>query len=416
MNQDNHILSGIRVIEVATYVFAPAAATVMSDFGAEVIKVERPRIGDPYRYLSFVRPMPVAEMNYCWLLDGRNKQSIALDLQTEAGREVLLKLVATADVFITNFQPSVLAHHRLTYEDLQPHNERLIYAQASGYGEAGDEVEKPGYDMTAFWARSGLMNAVHDAGGEPALSVAGMGDHPSAMILFGAIMLALYQRERTGRGAKVSSSLLAAGAWANSCLIQAALCNATAYTRRTRATAFNPLVNHYVTRDGRRFIFCLIQADKDWPNLCRAIGQPELIADPRFAAPEARNANSPALIAILDRAFAQKTMDEWAVIFAERDLAWGPVSTVEDAACDPQMKANDVYLEFDHPQHGPLRTVNSPLSVQGAKKVTPRMAPEIGEQTVEILRMLGYDAQGISELIERGAAFSAGSDGPVPQN
>ncbi len=172
---------------------------------------------------------------------------------------------------------------RLTYEDLAPLNDRLIYASATGYGEQGDDVEEPSFDMTAYWARSGLMDAVHNADAEPTLSVAGMGDHPSSMALFCGIMLALYQRERTGRGTKVSTSLMANGVWANGCLIQAALCNAMPYDQSTRVAPINPLVNHYVTRDGKRFIFCLIQVDQDWPNLCRAIGHPELIADPRFA-------------------------------------------------------------------------------------------------------------------------------------
>lgn len=402
--EEKGILDGIRIIEAATYIFGPAAATVMSDFGAEVIKVERPGMGDPYRYLSYIRPMPVSEMNYCWLLDGRNKKSIALNLADASGRDVLIKLIETADVFITNYQPSVIDKLRLNYEDLKPLNERLIYAHATGYGEAGDEIEKPGFDMTALWARSGLMDAVYDAEGQPALSVAGMGDHPSAMTLFGGIMLALYQRERTGRGAKVSNSLMANGAWANSCLIQAALCSATPYTRGTRSTAFNPMVNHYTSRNGKRFIICLIQADKDWPGLCRATGRADLIADARFATGEARVENAAQLIAILDRALAEKDMEEWEAIFASHELAWSPVSTIEEVARDKQMEANRMFVEMDHPKHGKLKTVNSPLFISDAEKVAPRPAPEVGEHTREILREIGYTEQMIKELLDAKAA------------
>ncbi|HEY7545639.1 MAG TPA: CoA transferase [Blastocatellia bacterium] len=394
------ILDGIRVIEAATYIFGPAAATVMSDFGAEVIKVERPGTGDPYRYLSYIRPMPVSEVNYCWLLDGRNKKSIALNLARESGRQVLIKLIETADVFITNYQPSVLDKLKLNYEDIKPINERLIYAHATGYGEEGDEIEKPGFDMTALWARSGLMDAVYDAEGQPALSVAGMGDHPSAMTLFGGILLALYQRERTGRGAKVSNSLMANGAWANSCLLQAALCQATPYTRGTRASAFNPMVNHYTSRDGKRFIFCLIQAEKDWPALCRATGRAELIDDARFATGEARVENAAALIKIFDRALAEKDMEEWEAIFAEYELAWSPVSSIEEVARDRQMEANRMFIEMDHPQHGKIKTINSPVFISDAEKVAPRPAPEVGEHTHEILRELGYSEQLIEELLD----------------
>lgn len=399
---DQSTLSGIRVIELATYVLGPGAATVMSDFGAEIIKVERPKVGDPYRYLSYVPPMPKSEMNYCWLLDGRNKLSIALDVTNEEGRGILLELIASSDVLVTNYQPSILRKLRLTYEDLQPVNERLIYASATGYGEAGEEVEAPGFDMTAYWARSGLMDSVHNADAEPTLSVCAMGDHPSAMTLFGGVMLALYQRERTGKGAKVSTSLAANGAWANSCMIQAAICDAVPYERPTRASAFNPLVNHYVTRDGRRFIFCLIQADKDWPNLCRAIGQPALIDDPRFRSAAAREEHRRTLIAIIDAAIAGKEMTEWARIFAEHDLVWSPVSTTFEAAVDPQFQANGVFVEFDHPRHGRLRTVNSPLFLHGAQKVAPQPAPEISQHTSEILGVLGYQEDAIQRLIERG--------------
>jgi formyl-CoA transferase len=408
MATDKGILSDIRVIEVATYVLGPAAATAMSDFGAEVIKVERPSVGDPYRYLSFIPQMPKAEMNYCWLLDGRNKKSVALDLSKQVGREILLKLIARADVLITNYQPSVLRKLRLTYEDLAPLNDRLIYASATGYGEQGDDVEEPGFDMTAYWARSGLMDAVHNADAEPTLSVAGMGDHPSSMTLFGGIMLALYQRERTGRGTKVSTSLMANGAWANGCLIQAALCDAMPYDQPTRVAPINPLVNHFVTRDGKRFIFCLIQPDRDWSSLCRAIGHPELIADPRFATSAARVESGRELVAIIDAAIAEKELAEWKGIFAEHDLVWGPVSTIEEAASDAQMAANEVYIEFDHPRHGRLRTVNSPLFVEGARKLTPQPAPEIGQHTREVLQMLRYSKDEIEELLERGVAASVG--------
>jgi formyl-CoA transferase len=348
--------------------------------------------------------MPVSEVNYCFVLDGRNKRSVALNLADAAGRDALLRLVETADVFITNYQPSVLDKLRLNYEDLSPLNPRLIYAQATGYGEQGEEIEKPGFDMTAFWARSGLMDAVHDAMSDPALSVAGMGDHPSAMIVFGAVMLALYQRERTGRGAKVSTSLMASGAWANSCLIQAALCSATEYSRGTRASAFNPLVNHYVSRDQKRFIFCLIQAEKDWPNLCKAIDCAELITDPLYATGEARVENAARLIAVFDRAFAEKDMEAWAEIFAAHDLAWSPVKTIEEVSRDPQMEANQVFVDFDHPQHGRLRTVNSPFFIEGAKKAMPRAAPDVGEHTFEIMRELGFADHQIEEMIKRGAA------------
>lgn len=412
MSSEESILTGIRVIELATYVLAPGAGTVMSDFGAEVIKIERPGIGDPYRYLSYLPPMPRSEMNYCWLLDGRNKKSVALDLATEDGREILHRLIETADVLITNFQPSILGKLKLTYEDLAPLNERLIYASATGYGERGEQVEAPGFDMTAYWARSGLMDSVHNGDSEPALSVAGQGDHPSSMTLFGAIMLALFRRERTGLGTKVSTSLMANGAWANSCMLQAALCGAEAYERPARSQAFNPLVNHYVTSDGRRFIFCLLQAERDWPNLCRVMERQDLLEDPRFCGVPERAANSAELIALIDSVMATRTMDEWAAVFAAHDLVWSPVLSPQEAARDQQMIANDVFIDFSHPRHGMLRTVNSPLVVEGERKVQPRPAPELGQHSREVLLAHGYDESRLRSLIERGIVAVANTNNP----
>ena len=255
----------------------------MSDFGAEVIKVE-PRSAIPIAISLPFRRCP-SRLNYLWLLDGRNKKSVSLDLTTDEGRDILLKLVATADVFITNYQPSILRKLRLNYEDIAAVNPRVIYASATGYGERGAETESPGFDMTAYWARSGLMDAVHNEDAEPAPSTCGMGDHPSAMSLLSAILLALYNRLSTGKGTKVSTSLAANGAWSNACLIQSVLCGAEPYAKPSRAEAINPMVNHYRTRDGKRFIFCQIQPEKDWGNLCRALDRPELISDPELCQP-----------------------------------------------------------------------------------------------------------------------------------
>ncbi|MGH9664273.1 MAG: CoA transferase, partial [Bryobacteraceae bacterium] len=174
------ILSGLRVIDCGTYIAGPAAAVVMADFGAEVIKIERPPHGDPYRFLTRVPGMPVSDANYCWLLDARNKKSVALNLGDEAGREALLKLVATADVFITNYQPQLIRKFRLSYDELAAVNSRLIYASLTGYGETGEDAEKPGYDMNAYWARSGLMDLMHNGDAEPCQSPSGFGDHPTS--------------------------------------------------------------------------------------------------------------------------------------------------------------------------------------------------------------------------------------------
>jgi crotonobetainyl-CoA:carnitine CoA-transferase CaiB-like acyl-CoA transferase len=390
MKDGQNILSGLRVIDCGTYIAGPAAATIMSDFGAEVIKIERPPYGDPYRRLSFLPGMPVSEHNYCWMLDARNKKSLALDLQNEAGREALRRLVATADVFITNYPPKLAEKLQVSYEAFAEINPRLIFAHITGYGEEGDDINQPGYDTTAFWARSGLTSMIYDLTVQTGATPCGSGDHAVSLALFGSIMLALYQRMLSGRGAKVMTSLMATGAWSNSCQIQAAMVGAKFPLRRPRLEALNPLVNQYQTRDGKRFMFCCIDTANDWGRVCRAIGRPELIDDPRFATAEARSQHSKEVVALLDEAIGSKEMAEWDLLFRQQNVVWGPIPTMEQVAADPQMAANGVFTELNHPQLGSIRTVSSPLNIQGVTKERPEPAPEVGEHTREILRSLGY--------------------------
>lgn len=399
-----NVLTGLRVIEVATFIFGPAAATVMADFGAEVIKVEPSGIGDPYRYLYRLPPMPECEENYCYVLDGRNKRSIALDLSQPSGHAVLVDLVRGADVLITNQHPSVLAKLRITYDDLRGHNPRLVYAHATGYGDVGEDVEQPGYDMSAYWARSGLMDAVCSAGSEPALSVAGMGDHPSAMALFGGIMLALYRRQQTGEGSLVSSSLMANGVWANSCLLQSILCGALPYVKTPRTAAYNVLVNHYLTRDKKRFLLCSLRTDKDWPALCRCMGRPDWLDDPRFATPEKRRAHTCELVAMLDEIIASHDYDHWKRALTEHELVFSPVPGLDDAAHMPQLVAAQTVVPLHAPGTTAQQTINSPIFLQGVDKRPAGPAPAVGEHSREILAQLGYSPERIAGLFAKGAA------------
>lgn len=403
MREPKNLLSGIRVIDCGTYIAGPAAATILSDFGAEVIKIERPPHGDPYRYLSMMPGMPLSEHLFCWILDGRNRKSVALNLEDDAAREVLLRLVRTADVFITNYQPALVRKFRVGYEDLQPLNDRLIYAHVTGYGETGDDVDEPGYDQTAYWARSGLMFTMHNSDGEPCRAPTGFGDHPTAMTLFAAIMLGLYRRAATGQGSKVSTSLMANGAWSNANMIQAAQLGAKFLPRTRRKTVASPLVNHYVTRDNKRFLTCCLDTGKDWPNFCRALSREDLIEDDRFRTPALRQANSTALVETIDEIVATKDMAEWDKIFRSYSLTWAPVQSNEEAAHDRQMEVNGV---FDEIATG-LRTVSSPFQVAGINKVKPGMAPQVGEHTGEVLRSLGYNEAEIAELLRRGAAMAS---------
>jgi crotonobetainyl-CoA:carnitine CoA-transferase CaiB-like acyl-CoA transferase len=394
------IFDGLKVIDCASFIAGPAAATVMSDFGAEVIKIEPPGMGDPYRRRGTPAPGRPA-LNPGFFFDARNKKSLALDLRTEAGRAVLYRLVKEADVFITNYPPPARGRLGITYDDLKHLNERLIYASFTGYGESGPEASKPGFDATAWWARTGLMDLVR-AGEEvnPARSLPGMGDHPSAMGTYGAIVTALYQREKTGKGSHVASNLMANGVWAASVLAQAKLCGAKFGERRPRERALNAVTNHYQCRDGRWIILSLLNEDRQWPTLARCMGREDLITDPRFATKPDRHARSIELIKIFDEVFATKDLAEWRKILDGNGLVFGVVGILDDIPNDKQMLDNEVLVPFENDT---MLTISSPIWIDGTKKVQPRKPPGVGEHSDEILRGAGYDEAAIKLLRGSGA-------------
>jgi len=400
---ERQLLEGIRVVEFATFVFGPAAGTVLGDFGAEVIHIEHPQIGDAYRHLPQLKPLPECSENYCWILTARGKKSIALDVRHPDGRTVAHELVRRADVFITNLHPSVLEKLGMAYDDVAPANPRLIYAHATGYGDRGAEAEKPGYDATAWWARSGLMDAVRPSGGEYALATAAMGDHPSSLALFGAIALALFDRERTGKGRRVRSSLLANGAWANSILLQAALCGGSRYRVPARAETMNALVSPYTCSDGRGLYLAMVQEAVEWERFTDAIGQPQWRDDPRFEDLPSRRANAPALLAILERTFATQPLAHWRAALDRHGVTFGIIAQIDELPDDPQMNANGVFraVEGDGVRPG-LRTVDSPFQLDGAPKRPPGRAPALGEHGREVLRSLGYAETRVDELVRAG--------------
>jgi crotonobetainyl-CoA:carnitine CoA-transferase CaiB-like acyl-CoA transferase len=395
------IFEGLKVLDCASFIAAPAAATVLSDFGADVIKIEPPGAGDPYRNLPNLPGYPVSEHNFAWMLEARNKRSLALDLSKREGQSVLHRLAAEADVFITNYPPAVRERLGITHAHLAPHNERLIYASFTGYGEKGEEANKPGFDSNAYWARSGLMDLVRaDIDTTPARSIAGMGDHPCAMAFYGAIVTALYKRERTGKGSHVSTNLMANGVWAASVLAQAKLCGAKFGERRPRERALNAVTNHYKCKDGRWIILSLLNEDRQWPTLARILGREDLVTDERFATKAGRHARSVELIRIFDEVFANKTLAEWRKLLDGNGLVFGVVGILDDIPHDKQMLDNEVLVPFENDT---MLTINSPIWVDGARKVQPRRPPGVGEHSDEILRQAGYDDASIEKLRASGA-------------
>ena len=398
----NGILSGLRVIDCGTYVAGPASTTIMSDFGAEVVKIERPQGGDLYRFMADLPGFAKADCNWAWILTSRNKKSVALDLSSPQGREALIRLVKTADVFVTNYQHPLLEKFQLTWEHLQPENERLIYAHLTGYGDTGDDADAPTFDALAYWARSGLMMSVVGLDGTPGGPRPGMGDHPTSVSLFGAIMLGLYHRERTGRGVKVGTSLMASGAWANACDLQAKFCKAEFPQRGADGTPPNPLAAGYLSRDRKAFLVVLLDPDKEFPNLCRALGHEELASNSLFETTKARTENAAALFAILQSQFESRDLAEWRVLFKQADIKWAPLPKLEEVVEDPQMRAAGAFVDLDYPGYGKLTTVNSPIFATAGEKRTPTPAPQLGAHTAEVLRDLGYDEATIAALVRDG--------------
>ncbi|HTA92207.1 MAG TPA: CoA transferase [Polyangiaceae bacterium] len=394
----NSLFSGLKVVDLASFIAGPSATTVLSDFGADVIKVEPPGIGDPYRYLYRLPPNPPLKENYTWQLTNRNKRGLAIDLKHPSSRPVLERLVKWADVLVTNFPPRVRQGLKVTYEELAPLNPRLVYADITGYGENGPEADKPGFDVTAFWARSGLMQFTRDASAPPAIPVPGIGDHATAISLYSAIVTGLYQRERTGKGSKVSTSLIAAGAWATAAWLQAALFGAKFSGEIDRKHPANALGGTYQTADRRWIVLTFIEEDKNWSAFCKTLGQDALLQDPRFADATKRHANASALVEELDELFAGKSLADWKPLLDAAHVPYGVTQIPEEIVADPQLWANDIIVPIDDGSPTTRYTVDSPFTVAGAPKVPPRLAPDLGQHSEEVLAELGYDIAQINAL------------------
>jgi len=391
------LFTGLRVIDCASWIAGPCAATMLSDFGADVIKIEPPGAGDPWRGRG---PIPGRDVDYYWQLTSRNKRSLAVDLKHADGIAALHRLVAGADVFITNFPLPVRDRLKLSADHLTALNPRLIYASFTAYGEEGEEAAKTGFDSTAYWARTGLMDQVRaSATTPPSRSMPGMGDHPSGTGLYSAIVTALYRREKTGRGGVVKSSLLQNGLWANACAVQTRLFGEQVGHRPLREDAPNALANHYQSRDGRWFIMALFNEQRQLKGFLTAIGRPELADDPRFATDAARKQNAKLLTTVLDEVFASRDLAEWRTVLDGVGVTFGIVGTVDEALDDPQMRACGALVPF---ADGKQLTVSTPFHIDGVDKVAPRRAPDLGQHSAEVLAQAGYSADDIGRMKSSG--------------
>ena len=392
----DYLLEKITVIDCASYIAGPAAATIMSDFGARVIKIESPDIGDSYRSLLRLPGLPESDENYPWILTSRNKESLALDLKFKEAHVILHKLIKKADIFITNYPFPIRAKLKINAEDILEENKKLIYASLSPYGEKGEEKDKTGYDATAWWARSGLMHAVrNNSNSEPSSSTPGMGDHPTASALFGAIMMALYKREITGEGSEVSSSLMANGLWSNGIYNQAALCGANFVENTGRGTK-GALAEKYKCKDGRWFILVMLNEEREWPLLLRCLKREDVNDDKRFNTREGRAKNSLELMKILDEEFLSKDWGQLKELFEKSGVTFGSISEPYDHINDQQIADNEFFTKFTDKED--LLTIDSPIFMKNEKKRKPQTAPEIGEHTRQILEELDYNETEIDKL------------------
>jgi len=395
-------LQGLRVLDLASFIAGPVATTVMGDYGAEVIKIEPPGEGDPQRKLGQAHSIPQHPVNFCWHLVNRNKRSIVLDLKHADGRAAFDKLVATADVMVVNFPLKVRERLRMRYADVASLNPKLIYASMTGYGEQGPDAEQPGFDSTAFFARSGLLDALTYEGGPPAFSLPGQGDQMAGMNLFAAIAMSLLHRERTGEGSEVSTSLHAGGLWSNAVLAQGALLGAFAAPRPPRTQPRSALANQYETADGRWIQLTIVREDKLWPELCAAIERPDLLQDSRFQTTEDRRAHAAALAAILDPVFAARPWPEWRTRLRRHEITFGLLGVLSDVPDDEQAVANGAIVETDVAEMP--RSISAPIRLSFATKPNvPGPAPTQGQHTDAILTELGYDRATIDRLRASGA-------------
>ena len=394
-------LSGIRVLDVASFIAAPVAATILADFGADVIKVEPIEGGDPNRHIRGAAAYPDSAVNYPWHLDSRGKRSLAIDLKDEVARRAFDKVIASADVLITNFPPAVRKRLALDYETVRPVHPGLIYAAFTGYGETGPDADQLGFDINAFFARSGIMDGARYDDAYPAVAMPAQGDRSSGVGLALAVMMALWNRQKTGEGTLVTSSLLANGIWANANFAQAALIESTFPKRPPPDRPRTAVANVYETRDGRWLQLTLVREERDWPTLCAAIERNDLMADPRFAETPQRRANGADLASELRGTFLSRDVADWRQILKSHGIAFSILNRAQDLPHDEQVLASGAIVATANPEMP--RTIAVPFALADVTIPPAEPAPELGQHSEIVLREAGISDAVIAELRQRKA-------------
>ncbi len=399
-------LKGIRIVEWSIWQQGPAATTTLADMGAEVIKIEDRKWGDPGRGMMPASPPLGGKgvVNFLFECNNRHKKSVAIDLKQPQAREIVYKLVEKSDVFVQNFRLGVARRLGLDYATLKARNPRLIYATASGYGPEGPDAAEPSFDLMAQ-ARSGLMMTVGGAPDDPPRPVcAGVADEAGAIVLALGIVTAILARDKYGVGQEVDTSLLGSMTLLQRLNLASRVMTGREFGRMPRTRNINPLWNYYQCADGKWICFAMAEPDRYWKDFCTALGHLELIEDPRFSVLRARAQNSAALIAILDNTMATRTRAEWmAILKAGGDLVYTVVNTISDLPDDPQVVANDYIVDYEHPEYGKMKLVGMPIRFS-ATPANPRgAAPKLGQDTDDVLAGLGYSRDDLAHLREAGA-------------
>lgn len=396
-------MTGIKVVELGFWVAGPSCAAILADWGADVVKVE-PLTGDPFRGMATYFAAALGrEMNPPFELDNRGKRSIGLDYGTDRGRAVLADLVGSADVFVTNLRIDALERAGLDPATLTDRYPRLVYASITGLGLGGDERHRAAYDVGSFWSRAGVAAALTPEGAALPYQRGGMGDHMTGMAAAGGVAAALFERERTGKGQRISTSLLRIGAYMMGWDTSINLRTGLPTMPMTRKTAPNPLIVDYGASDGKRFWLLGLEGDRHWPGLLRAVGHPEWADDPRFADLMSRTVNNRALVEQLDEVFLTRARDEWTAIFDIEGVWWAPVQATHELVDDAQASAAGCFVEGPTPDGTNVRQVATPVDFAEWAPTPGGPWPESGQHTEEVLLELGYDWDAIIALKEVGA-------------
>ena len=399
----NDSLSGVKVIELSTFIAVPACARFFADQGADVVKIEAAG-GDAVRWngTSEGRPDDPYE-NTTFDLENANKRGVVLNLKAPEGKEILFRLLADADVFLTNWRPQALERMGLTYDALHARFPKLVYGTLTGYGDRGPDKDLPGYDFTAYWARGGFMDSLRQKDEWPINLVPGMGDHQAGLFLAAGVMAALYKAQRTGVGERVSTNLLHASIWVQSIMVQAAQYTLLGQKYPiSRRTADNPFNCAYETADGRFMQISMPPFDLYYPKFMPLIGRADLVGNPRYTMESiTKNKLHAEFVDILTEAFRQKTAAEWDAILTENDIPHAVAQSWEEVLADPQARANDVFYEMAYPGGVTRSLARQPVFV-GSELPDYRRAPLLGEHSEEVLRALGYTDAEMCALHEKG--------------